>query len=287
MSLNRKITKCIEILTRKGYTVYRRKKNEKNLKKHKISPKLKMTSQKTKEWGLLAYFKKDPLKILEKNNDDIKIINIQTGTDNGGKTYYVDAHIKCSKRKKIKEWLDKAGKYKIQELNKINEDDKDTITTDKIEIPKKGAMKFFKKKRKDWKLKNVTPEEWMAYIIKILDDEIKVSGDSFTFKVKGDEVEDFEDNFEEEIEKENLYNELIPVSSNIRRKSNEDFNHTEEEENMGIIFLLYMDKFFGYNTEEGSGIIGIKFKDYLRLNPKIDEKKYPNTYKLYREFMGF
>ena len=283
---DRTIKECIEILTRKGYNVYRRKKMKKISKNYTVSPELKMTSQKTKEWGLLAYYKKDPLKILRENNNDIEIINIQTGTDNGGKTYYVDAHIKCSKRKKIEEWLDKAGKYKIQELDKINEDE-DTMTTDKIEIPKKGAMKFFKKKRKDWKLKNVTPEEWMDYIIKILDDEIEVSEDTFTFKVKGDEVEDFEDNFEEEIEKENLYDELIPVSSNIRSKSNTDFNHTEKEENMGIIFLLYMDKFFGYNTEEGSGIIGIKFKDYLRLNPKIDEKQYPNTYKLYRDFMDF
>lgn len=65
-----------------------------------------------------------------------------------------------------------------------------------IEIPKKDAMDFFNSQRKEWKLKDVNAEECMNYILSILDDEIQVNNDTFTFKVSGHEVQYFEDNFE-------------------------------------------------------------------------------------------
>lgn len=154
-------------------------------------------------------------------------------------------------------------------------------TLNKIEIPKKDAMKFFeeKKEKKRWKktLKNISPEEWINYILKTLGDEIKVNKDTFTFKVSGDEVMYLEYNFEL-IRPKKLYDELIPVSSNIT-ESTESFNQTEVD--MGDIFLMYIDEFFGYNTTYAEyGTIGIKFKDYLRLIPNINEKDNPKVYKL-------
>jgi hypothetical protein len=96
------------------------KKSSKSNKKEKTSSK--KSNQENVEWSLLAYYKKDPLTVLQKEKN-IDIISIQSGTDNEGKSYYVDAHIKCVERKDITEWLKKAGKYKLQELDIINGDE--------------------------------------------------------------------------------------------------------------------------------------------------------------------
>lgn len=125
-------------------------------------------------------------------------------------------------------------------------------------------------------------EEELNFIIEVLKDEIENKTDSISFTRKDVCLEYFEEYLKDGADPDE-YNLLVPISSNIRRYINSK-KMCDEENQLLVSFLECMDEFFGYNTEEGTGIIGIKLHDYFKTLPKIDPNEYPNIYKLYTKY---